>query len=199
MINFSAVSNTSSPWFWLMWSGALVWQNYSFTRVSRARNSASLKAHAIASLQSNSAWFLQSLFVYSSFMNILTGHAGFTKAVAAGLFYTALTMTGSVYAHYVSLKKEQGKTAVGANSKYAQIPVAEYAALKALLYHYEANVKDEFATVKSLAESAYTCVLGTLPDSKISASKIAGQTVTSGLPERVMPPRPANVKELKGF
>lgn len=184
MINFSAVSNTASPWFWLLWSGALVWQNYSFTRVSRARNSASLKAHALASLQSNSAWFLQSLFVYSSFMSILTGHAGVWKAIGAGLFYTALTMTGSVYAHYVSLKKESGKTAVGANSEYAQIPVAEYARLQTLLAHYEANVKEEFASVKNLAEAAYTCVVGTLPDSKISAVKIAGQTVTSGLPEK---------------
>ena len=182
MLNFSAVSNTASPWFWLMWSGALVWQNYSFTRVSRARNSASIKAHVLAALQSNSAWFLQSLFVYSSFMSILTGHAGLWKAIGAGLFYTALTVTGSVYAHYWSLKKEAGKTAVGANNKYAQIPVAEYARLQTLLAHYEANVKDEFASVKSLAENAYMCVLGTLPDSKISAVKVAGQTVTTGLP-----------------
>jgi hypothetical protein len=183
MINFSAVSNTSSPWFWLMWSGALVWQNYSFTRVSRARNSASLKAHAIASLQSNSAWFLQSLFVYSSFMTILTGHAGLWKAIGAGLFYTALTMTGSVYAHYVSLKKESGKTAVGANKKYAQIAVEDYTKMRLLLTHYEVNVKDEFEQVKKLAETSYQVMVGVIPDSKITATKVAGQTVTTGVPE----------------
>ena len=30
-----------SIWFWLVWAIFLVWQNYAFTYVSRARNSAS--------------------------------------------------------------------------------------------------------------------------------------------------------------
>jgi len=126
----SFLGNTSSPFFWVAWSLLLVWQNYAFTRVSRARNSASLKAHALAALQSNGVWFIQSLFVYSSFMNILTGGAGWLKAVAMLLFYTALTMSGSIYAHFRSLKIEKGKTAVGANKKYAQIPVEEWESVK---------------------------------------------------------------------
>ncbi len=120
------LGNTNSIWFWIAWSVALVWQNYAFTRVSRARNSGSLKAHAVAALQSNGAWFLQSLFVYSAFMNILTGKAGIPKAVGAALYYTAFTMAGSLYAHHKSLKKEKGLMAVGASKKYAQIPTEEW-------------------------------------------------------------------------
>lgn len=165
------LGNSSSPFFWAAWAFALVWQNYSFTRVSRARNSASLKAHALASVQSNSAWFLQSLFVYSAFMNILTGHAGIIKAIGAGLFYTAFTMSGSIYAHYVSLKKEKGATAVGANKKYAQIPVAEYEQLKA-----------DVANGLRLAGEAHLCAVGALPVSAIAATKIGDEVVVSGLP-----------------
>lgn len=123
---FSFLGDTTSLSFWALWSLALVLQNYAFTRVSRARNSASIKAHALASLQSNGAWFIQSLFVYSAFMNILTGKAGIWKALGAGLYYTFFTMAGSIYAHHVSLKKEKGKSAVGANDKYAQIPVKDW-------------------------------------------------------------------------
>jgi hypothetical protein len=169
--SFVLLSNTSSPWFWVAWSLALVWQNYAFTRVSRARNSGSLKAHAYAALQSNGVWFLQSLFVYSAFMNILTGKAGIVKAVGAALYYTAFTMAGSLYAHYKSLKKEKGATAVGANKKYAQIPVEEYTQLKAAV-----------ARATSLAEQAYDIQVGAIPDSGIAATKFDGATLTTGLP-----------------
>jgi hypothetical protein len=185
------LNNPSSWGFWGAWSFALVWQNYSFTRVSRARNSASLKAHAIASLQSNSAWFLQSLFVYSAFMNILTGHAGVIKAIGAGLFYTALTMSGSVYAHYVSLKKEKGKTAVGANNKYAQVPVEEWEYFKRVLEQAKRDGLpgealplplywggSEFQRVAGLAEQAYACAVDSLPVAA-TAGKFDGATITT--------------------
>jgi hypothetical protein len=133
MHNFSFLGNTSSPVFWALWSVALIWQNYAFTRVSRARNSGSLRAHAIASLQSNGVWFLQSLFVYSAFMNILTGKAGILKALAAALYYTVFTMMGSIYAHYVSLRKEKGASAVGANRKYAQIDAEDWKRFRTLM------------------------------------------------------------------
>lgn len=154
----SFLSNTSSVGFWVAWAFALVWQNYAFTRVSRARNSGSVKAHALAAIQSNGAWFIQSLFVYSSFMSILSGKAGLGKAILAGLYYTALTVSGSVVAHYRSLKIEKGKTAVGANNKYVQI------------------TKEEWARIVNLAEQAYTCAVTDLPVAA-SAVKIAGETV----------------------
>lgn len=138
--NLSFLGNTSSPLFWAAWSIMLVWQNYAFTRVSRARNSASLRAHALAALQSNGVWFVQSLFVYSSFMAILTGGSGWGKAIAMMLFYTALTMSGSIFAHYRSLKIEKGKTAVGASVKYAQIPTEEWAKVQSYVAERLAQV-----------------------------------------------------------
>jgi hypothetical protein len=132
-VSLAFLSNTSSPWFWIGWSAALVWQNYAFTRVSRARNSGSLTAHAYAALQSNGVWFLQSIFVYSTFMSILTGKAGILKAIGAALYYTTFTMAGSLYAHYRSLKKEKGATAVGANKRYAQIPIEEWEKVKKMV------------------------------------------------------------------
>ena len=43
----------------------------------------------------------------------------------------AFTLLGSLVAHYWSLKNEKGKAAVGANKKYAQIPVEEWEQVKA--------------------------------------------------------------------
>lgn len=155
---FAFLKDTSSIGFWAAWALALAWQNYAFTFVSRARNSASIKSHAIAAIQSNGVWFLQSLFVYSTFMDILTGKAGIWKAIGAALYYTVFTMSGSLYAHYVRLRKEAGDTAVGASKKYAQI------------------TKEEWARISSLAEQAYTCAVNDLPVAA-TAQKIAGETV----------------------
>jgi hypothetical protein len=169
----AVLGNTSSPYFWAAWSLALIWQNYAFTRVSRSRNSGSLKAHALAALQANGVWFIQSLFVYSAFMSILTGKAGCVKAVGAALYYTAFTMMGSLYAHYVSLKKEKGASAVGANKKYAQIPVEEWTALKQDVQH-----------AKDVAGQAYDITVGLIPDAGIKVQKIGDQIVTTGMPVR---------------
>ncbi len=124
---FAFLNDPASKLFWFVWAVMLVWQNYAFTEVSRARSSGSLKRHAKAALMSNGVWFLQSLFVYSAFLKILSGQYGIWKAIAAALFYTLFTMSGSIYAHYRALKKEKGSSAVGANKKYAQIPVEEWA------------------------------------------------------------------------
>ena len=87
----------------------------------------------IAALQSNGVWFLQTIFVFTAFQNIISGGYGWGLTIAAVLCYTLFTMLGSLYAHYRALKKEAGMTAVGANKKYAQIPVAEWEAVKSLL------------------------------------------------------------------
>jgi hypothetical protein len=94
--------------------------------VSRARSSGSLKRHVVAALQSNGVWFLQTIFVFSAFQNIMSGKYGWPLTLAAVGMYTGFTMLGSVYAHYRALQKEKGHTAVGFNKKYAQIPVEEW-------------------------------------------------------------------------
>src|SRR5712691_1411258 len=124
------LSDPYSLWFWLLWPITLIWQNYAFTYVSRARNSGSLKRHAIAALQSNGVWFLQTIFVFTAFQNIMSGKYGIPLTIASVLMYTAFTMLGSLYAHYRALKKEAGMGAVGANKKYAQIPVEEWERVK---------------------------------------------------------------------
>lgn len=122
----SFLGDPHSLLFWLLWPLTLIWQNYAFTQVSRARNSGSLRRHTIASLQSNGVWFLQTIFVFSAFQNIMSGQYGLLLTAAAVAMYTGFTMLGSLYAHWRALKKEAGLSAVGANKKYAQIPVEEW-------------------------------------------------------------------------
>ncbi len=115
---------------WIIWAGVLLAQNFSFTFVSRARNSGSLRRHVIAGLASNGVWFWGQGLVVAKFYELLTGRLGFRSMLIAGAFYTACTVAGSVLAHYWALRTEKGKASVGANSKYAQIPVEEWAAVK---------------------------------------------------------------------
>lgn len=131
--NLDMLSDPRNLKFWVAWGPILVWQNYAFTFVSRARSSASIKRHAIAALQSNGVWFLQFLFAVAAFNRIIKGEYGWKMSALAVLYYTAFTMSGSLYAHYRALKTEHGLTAVGANKKYAQIPVEEWTAVKSYI------------------------------------------------------------------
>lgn len=74
-------------------------QNASFTWVSRARNSGSLKHHAVAAIFSNGIWLLVIRQVVVNFDNYLLM---FTYLVAA--------VSGSLLMHMVSMKYlEKGK------------------------------------------------------------------------------------------
>jgi hypothetical protein len=115
---------------WFLWGVILILQNFAFTFVSRARNSGSLKRHLIAGFFSNGVWFVSQLFIFSKMFDILTGKYGILSAVATGLFYTGLTLTGSLLAHFWALHSEKGASAVGSNKKYAQIPVDEWNQIK---------------------------------------------------------------------
>jgi hypothetical protein len=123
---------------WSFWAVVLFAQNFSFTFVSRARNSGSLARHIKASFFSNGIWFVSQIFAVSAFMSILSGKFGYRMAVFAGVFYTTFTIFGSVAAHYFALKNESGKGAVGANNKYAQITVAEWEKVRAWMYRQDA-------------------------------------------------------------
>lgn len=119
---------TLTMWAW--WAVILLAQNFSFTFVSRARNSGSLGRHIKAALASNGVWFASQAIAINAFLAIVTGKFGFPMAIFAGTFYTVFTVIGLVLAHYYSLRTEKGKSAVGANAKYAHIAVEEYEALK---------------------------------------------------------------------
>lgn len=120
------IGDPHSLLFWVVWAVFIIWENYALTFVGRARNSASLKRHLFAVLQLNAAWFAQMLFIFAAFKNIIDGKYGWEMTLLALLYYTALAVAASIYAHYRSLKKESGLTAVGASKKYAQIPVEEW-------------------------------------------------------------------------
>jgi hypothetical protein len=115
---------------WLYWAPILILQNFAFTFVSRARNSGSINRHIIAAIASNGVWFISSMLIFSKMFKMMTGDYGKAAAFGTAIYYTAFTVLGSVIAHYWSLRSEKGKAAVGANAKYAQIPVSEWEAVK---------------------------------------------------------------------
>lgn len=97
---------------WLAWGILLFIQNFSFTMVSRARNSGSLWYHAVASLFSNGVWFASQLILVDTFIQVIKTSDVFL-AVTAGAFYTVLTLAGSLFSHWFLMKYiETGKRQV---------------------------------------------------------------------------------------
>ena len=99
---------------WAIWALLLVVQNFSFTMVSRARNSGSLGYHTLAAIFSNGVWIVSQFFLLDSVMSILK-RGDWAEAVFVGTFYTLWTVVGSVSSHYVLMRwVETGKRRVGA-------------------------------------------------------------------------------------
>jgi hypothetical protein len=99
---------------WALWALFIFAQNASFTWVSRARNSASIRYHALASIFSNGIWFIQMFFVIDVFRVFRETGNLWTVALAC-LFYTVITVTGSITMHHVLMRYvETGKRKVGA-------------------------------------------------------------------------------------
>jgi len=115
---------------WIIWAVNLLFQNFAFTFVSRARSSGSLRRHVVAAVMSNFAYIFQLSIMLGPMMAYMTGKHGVLAQVGVGLYYTAFTVTGSVVAHSWALKTEKGKGAVGANDKYVQISREEWAELQ---------------------------------------------------------------------
>jgi hypothetical protein len=115
---------------WVIWAIILMVQNFAFTFVSRARNSGSIQRHMFASIFSNGVWFVSQMIIFQKLFKLMMGEQGWAMGVFTAFFYTTFTMAGSLLAHYHALRTEKGKTAVGANLKYAQIPKEEYEELK---------------------------------------------------------------------
>ena len=122
---------------WFLWSLVLLSQNFAFTYVSRARSSGSLVRHLKASFFSNGIWIFSQMLLLGPMFDNLTGKHGRSLQVATGVVYTVTTMTGSIAAHYWALRTEKGKSAVGANKLYAQVPVDEYKRIQVMLAGYE--------------------------------------------------------------
>jgi hypothetical protein len=161
----------------LAWSVLLISQNISFTYVSRARNSGSLTRHIKAAIFSNGIWIVSNMVMLGPMLDQLTGKKGLPLQIVSGLVYTVACVTGGILAHYWALRTEKGKSAVGANKKYAQIPVEEWAVVSkaaAEFVAYKQQFGPEFmARVEGLANDAYSITVGMVPDSQIVAHKNA--------------------------
>lgn len=169
---FSAILYAFGHGTWALWAHVLLLQNWAFTYVSRARNSGSLSRHLRAGFLSNFVWWVSTIIIYSRLNDYLHAKHGILKAVLTGLYYTAFTLTGSIVAHAQSLRSEKGKGAVGANVKFHQITIEEWANIQ--------HVLADFERVTNIAEQAHACAVSAIPTTAV-ATKIAGETVVSGL------------------
>ncbi len=186
---------------WLVWAAILFAQNISFTYVSRARSSGSIFRHLKASIFSNGIWIFSQIIMLGPLFEYLTGKHGLAAQLTSAAVYTVACVSGSIFAHYLAMKTEKGKNAVGFNKKYAQIPVEEYDLLKSTVVAArqsaaDANVrtaelagllagiptKEEFERVKDIALQANDIVVGIIPDAGIKAHKVGNQTVVTGMP-----------------
>lgn len=116
---------------WLLWAALLVSQNFAFTFVSRARSSGSLSRHVKAAIFSNGIWIVSQIVLLGPMFDNLTGKHGRFLQFISGVVYTTATVSGSIFAHYWALKTEKGKSAVGANKRYAQITTEQWAVVRA--------------------------------------------------------------------
>jgi hypothetical protein len=82
--------------------------------VSRARNSGSLRYHAVAAVFSNGVWFASQFFVVAVLSEVIAAK-DVGLGLATALFYLLLTTVSSVGMHYFLMNKvEKGKAKVGA-------------------------------------------------------------------------------------
>lgn len=99
---------------YLAWGMLLLAQNASFTAVSRARNSGSLLYNAIASVGSNGLWWIGQAVVITLVADAIAAKDT-VSVVVNGIFYTIMTVVGSVsMQHFLMKKVEKGKRKVGA-------------------------------------------------------------------------------------
>jgi hypothetical protein len=75
---------------WLIWGLVLLMQNAAFTAVSRARNSGSLRYHAVAAVFSNGVWFASQFFVVAVLSEVIAAK-DVGLGLATALFYLLLT------------------------------------------------------------------------------------------------------------
>lgn len=95
---------------WLVWAVLLLAQNGSATWVSRARNSRSLKYHAVASIASNGVWILS----LSIAVDKLRAAHGFSAMAFTAAFYVIFTVSGSVAMHHFLMTRvERGVRSIG--------------------------------------------------------------------------------------
>ena len=86
---------------WIIWCAVLFFQNFAFTIVSRARNSSSVRYHALASVGSNGMWFLQNVLLIDMLTTLNMDR------LAMGVCYIVLTTAGALTSHFIALRFER--------------------------------------------------------------------------------------------
>lgn len=124
----------------ILWAGLNFFQNFSHTYVSRARSSGSLLRHFKASIFANGIYIASQMIMLGAAFEYLAGRHGVPLQVLYGTSYTIFTVSGSLAAHHWAMKTERGKTAVGSSKLYAQVPVAEWQAVKSAFEAYTEHV-----------------------------------------------------------
>ena len=98
---------------WILFALLLVSQNFSFTVVSRARNSGSDWFHAGAAVFSNGIWVVVNFILFQGWNKVLEQDSTALMAAVAG-FYIVFTVVGSVFGGKISRRFfESGKRKVG--------------------------------------------------------------------------------------
>lgn len=98
---------------WTIWAILLVSQNFSFTLVSRSRNSGSLPYHAACSALSNLIFFVSSIIMVDNIVTMIR-NSDWWMGFFLATFYTVFTVSGSIAGHYVSMRwLEKGSRRVG--------------------------------------------------------------------------------------
>ncbi len=88
---------------WPLWGIVLLLQNFSFTLVSRSRNSASIRLHALMSIFSNGTWILSQMIVIHGVVEAFHG-SDWHQMARIGLFYMTLTTASSIFAHWFAMR-----------------------------------------------------------------------------------------------
>jgi hypothetical protein len=91
---------------WVVWAILLLLQNASFTWVSRARNSPSLRYHAIAAVFSNGIFLVNQFVIINKFVEVRNSPVALAATVA---FYILFTAAASVGMHSFLMKHVERK------------------------------------------------------------------------------------------
>lgn len=96
---------------WILWGLSLVLTQGFGTLTSRARNTPSYKFHGVCAGLNHCTWFIAQVFLVDAAVK----HFGdWTEFLTAVTFYTAVSTSASIGAHYLSINYfEKGNRRIG--------------------------------------------------------------------------------------
>lgn len=89
---------------WVIWGVLLLLQNAAFVANSRARNSASLRYHAVTNFCSNGVFIVSQFFAVDKILEVWNTHNLWLGALVFS-FYVVLNLIGGLVTHHFLLKR----------------------------------------------------------------------------------------------